>query len=100
MDEEKIPVKFRTTIILFAVFLVLLIVVLLFEYKGKGEKDEEEKLLALSSDDVRRYLSKKRTKHSPFRKMKKENGSSLNPWKQKLTSLRLTASLMISQTLK
>jgi len=41
--------KFKTTIILFAVFLALLAFVLLFEFKGKGDKDEEEKLLALRS---------------------------------------------------
>ena len=58
--------KFKTTIILFAVFLVLLTFVLLFEYKG--EKDEEEKLLALSSDDVQKIAFKKEAETFIFQK--------------------------------
>ncbi len=60
--------KFKTTIILFAVFLVLLAFVLLFEYKGQGEKDEEEKLLALSSDDVQKVTFKKEDETIIFQK--------------------------------
>ena len=60
--------KFKTTIILFAVFLVLLTFVLLFEYKGKGEKDEEEKLLALSSDDVQKITFKREDETITFQK--------------------------------
>lgn len=60
--------KFKTTIILFAVFLVLLTLVLLFEYKGKGEKDEEEKLLALSSDNVQKVTFKKEDETITFQK--------------------------------
>jgi len=59
LGKEKVPVKFKTTIILFGVFLVLLAFVLLFEYKGKGEEDEEEKLLAFSSDDIQKIAFKK-----------------------------------------
>jgi len=51
--------KFKTTIILFAAFLILLAFILLFEFKGKGEKDEEEKLVALSSDEVSKIIFKK-----------------------------------------
>jgi hypothetical protein len=68
LDEEKIPVKFKTTLILFAVFAVLLTVVLLFEYKGKGEEDEEEKLLALSPDDVQKVTFKKEDDTFTFQK--------------------------------
>jgi len=60
--------KFKTTIILFAVFIVLLAFVLLFEYKGMGEKDEEEKLLALSSDDVQKITLKKEDETITFQK--------------------------------
>jgi len=60
--------KFKTTIILLAAFLVLLAVVLFFEYKGKGEKDEEEKLLALSSDDVQKIAFKKEDGTFTFQK--------------------------------
>ncbi len=60
--------KFKTTIILFAIFLVLLAFVLLFEFKGKGEKDEEEKLLALSSDDVQKVTLKKENETIAFQK--------------------------------
>jgi len=60
--------KFKTTIILFAVFLVILAFVLFFEYKGKGEKDEEEKLLALSSEDVQKVTFKKEGETITFQK--------------------------------
>jgi len=60
--------KFKTTIILFAVFLALLAFVLLFEFKGKGEKDEEEKLLALSSNDVQKVTLKKEDETITFQK--------------------------------
>jgi len=60
--------KFKTTIILFAVFLVILAFVLFFEYKGKGEKDEEEKLLALSSEDVQKVTFKKEDETITFQK--------------------------------
>jgi len=60
--------KFKTTIILFAIFIVLLAFVLLFEYKGMGEKDEEEKLLALSSDDVEKITFKREDESISFQK--------------------------------
>ena len=60
--------KFKTTIILFTIFIVLLAFVLLFEYKGMGEKDEEEKLLALSSDDVQKVTFKKEDETIIFQK--------------------------------
>jgi uncharacterized protein YpmB len=68
LDEEKVLMKFKTTIILFAIFLVLLAFVLLFEFKGKGEKDEGEKLLALSSDDVQKMTLKKEDETITFQK--------------------------------
>jgi len=60
--------KFKTTIILFAVFIVLLAFVLFFEYKGMSEKDEGEKLLALSSDDVQKITFKKEDEIITFQK--------------------------------
>jgi len=60
--------KFKTTIILFGVFIVLLAFVLFFEYKGMGEKDEEEKLLALSSDDVEKITFKREDESISFQK--------------------------------
>ncbi|MFC2158830.1 DUF4340 domain-containing protein [Acidobacteriota bacterium] len=44
--------KFKTTAILFAVFVVLLAFVLLFDSKGTDEDDTSGKLVALSSEDV------------------------------------------------
>lgn len=49
--------KFKNTIVLFAVFLVLLVAVLLFESKGlknKGKKEKEAKLVDLAAADVRK----------------------------------------------
>jgi len=62
--------KFKTTLILFVVFAALLAFVLLFEeFKGGGEKDEEAKLVALSSDDVRKITLKRETDSITFEKM-------------------------------
>jgi len=55
-------VKFKTTLILTAVFAVLLAVVLLFESKGRKEtaaKEKEEKLVDLAAADVRKMDLKK-----------------------------------------
>ncbi len=60
--------KFKTTIILFAVFIVLLAFVLFFENKSMSEKDEGEKLLALSSDDVQKITFKKEYETITFQK--------------------------------
>ncbi len=60
--------KFKTTIILFAVFLVLLAFVLFFEFKGEGGKAEEEKLVVLSADDVQKVILKKEDETITFQK--------------------------------
>lgn len=60
--------KFKTTLILFAIFLALLAFVLFFEFKGKGEKEEEEKLVALSSGDVQKITFKKEDETIIFQK--------------------------------
>lgn len=63
--------KFKTTLILFASFLVLLAFVLFFESKGKKEKGAEEKLVNLSSDDVQKIVFKKEDGSITFQKDKK-----------------------------
>jgi hypothetical protein len=60
--------KFKTTLVLFAVFIILLAFILLFEFKGKGEEDEEAKLVALSSDDVTKIIFKKPDETLTFEK--------------------------------
>lgn len=62
--------KFKTTLILFVVFAALLAFVLLFEeFKGKGENDEEGKLVALSSDDVQKITLQRETDSITFEKV-------------------------------
>ena len=51
--------KFKTTIIFFVIFLVILAFVYFFETRGKSEEGEEEKLLSLLSGDVRKITFKK-----------------------------------------
>jgi len=63
--------KFRTTIILFAIFAVLLAFVLLFEFKGKSEKKIEEKLVNLSSDDVQKITFQREDGTISFKKDEK-----------------------------
>jgi hypothetical protein len=50
--------KFRTTLVLLAAFVVLLAAVYFFELKNPGEKDTQGKLVSLSSDDVERIVFK------------------------------------------
>lgn len=63
--------KFKTTIILFAIFLALLAFVFLFESKKKERKGKEENLVDLSSDDVERILFKKEDETIGFKKDEK-----------------------------
>ena len=51
--------KFRTTLILFAVFLFLIAVVFLLDFMTRSKSDEEEKLIGFSSDDVQKITFKK-----------------------------------------
>jgi len=61
--------KFKTTLILFAVFSVLLALVLLFEeFKGGGKESDEDKLVSLSSDDVQKIMLKRNGEIITFQK--------------------------------
>lgn len=61
--------KFKKTIFLFVAFVVLLAFVLLFEeFKGKGGKEEGDKLVALSSDDVQKISLKREEETITFEK--------------------------------
>lgn len=64
--------KFKTTLILFAIFLVLLAFIFFFEFKGKGEEETEEKLVDLSSDDVQKIVFKKEDEIITFQKNEEE----------------------------
>jgi hypothetical protein len=63
--------KFKTTIILFALFLVLLGAVLFFESREKGKKEKEEKLVSLPSDSVQKISFKKEDGTMTFQKDEK-----------------------------
>lgn len=66
--------KFKTTLILFVVFAALLAFVLLFEeFKGGGEKDDEGKLVALSSDDVQKITLQRETDSITFEKVEEDD---------------------------
>ncbi len=60
--------KFRTTLVLMAAFLALLAFVLLFESRSRGKKAAEDKLVDLSSDDVRKISLKKEDETIIFKK--------------------------------
>jgi hypothetical protein len=63
--------KFKTTIILFVLFLALLAAVLLFESREKGRKEKEEKLVSLPSDSVQKISFKKEEGMMTFQKDEK-----------------------------
>lgn len=44
--------KFKTTIILFGIFILLFAAVYFFEFRNQGDKSTEDKLISLASDDV------------------------------------------------
>jgi len=60
--------KFKTTIILMAVFVALLAFVLFFESKSKGKKEGEEKLVDLPSADIEKIALKKEDGTITFKK--------------------------------
>jgi len=60
--------KFKTTLIIFAIFIVLLALVYFFEIKDKGEEETELKLVDLSSDDVQKIIFKKEDETIAFKK--------------------------------
>lgn len=60
--------KYKTTLIIFVVFAVLLAFVLIFENISKGKKEGEEKLVDLSSDDVQKISLKKEDETLIFEK--------------------------------
>lgn len=59
--------KIKTTLILFAVFLGLLVFIYFFEIKGKGE-EETEKLVDLSSDQIQKIVFKTKDETITFSK--------------------------------
>jgi hypothetical protein len=66
--------KFKKTIILFIAFAALLAFVILFEeFKGKSGEDEEEKLVALSSDNVQKITLKREDEIITFEKSQDED---------------------------
>ncbi len=63
--------KFKTTLILFVLFLVLLAAVLLFESREKGRKEKEEKLVSLPAESVQKISFKKEDGVMTFQKDEK-----------------------------
>ena len=60
--------KFKTTIILFVIFLVLMAYIFLFESKSKNDEHAKEKLVALSSESVQKIIYKKEDETLEFQK--------------------------------
>ncbi|MGB8951736.1 MAG: DUF4340 domain-containing protein [Candidatus Aminicenantales bacterium] len=72
--------KFRTTVILLAVFAALLTFVLIFEKKGKEKENAlEEKWLALNSEDVEKITFKKEAETLTFKKDEKGDWRIIEP---------------------
>jgi len=63
--------KFKTTLILFAVFLILIAVALFLDFIKKSKSDEEERLISLSADDVQKIIFKKEEGTISFQKDEK-----------------------------
>jgi len=78
--------KFKTTVILVAVFAALLAFILLFESKSKGKKDEEKKLVDLASADVEKMSLKKEDETIAFKKDEKGDWLIIEPLEAKADS--------------
>ncbi len=63
--------KFRTTLIILAVFLILLAFVLFFESRNKGKTEEGGKLVSLPSADIQKISFKKEGETLTFQKDEK-----------------------------
>lgn len=75
--------KFKTTIIFFVIFLVILAFVYFFETRGKSEEGKEEKLLSLLSSDVRKITFKNEDETLTFQKNEKGDWLISEPIKAK-----------------
>ena len=64
--------KFKTTIILAGILIILLAFVFLFESKDEERKDEEGKLVFLSSDDIQKIALQREDKTISFEKTEKD----------------------------
>jgi hypothetical protein len=51
--------RFKTTLILFTIFVVLLVLVYFLEFRAKSQEDTGDKLVDLSSEDVQKIILKK-----------------------------------------
>ncbi len=60
--------KFKTTLILLVIFIVLLATVYFFELRGPGQGDSGDKLVSLSSEDVEKIVFKPDGKTIEFRR--------------------------------
>lgn len=63
--------KIKTTLILLAIFIALLVFVIFFQSKIEKERGKEEKLVELSSDDVQKITFKKEDEPISFQKDEK-----------------------------
>ncbi len=82
--------KFKTTIILMAVFAVLLAFVLLFESKSKGKKEEEKGLVDIPSADVEKIALKNEKGAISFKKDDKGEWLIIEPLEAKADSYEVT----------
>lgn len=60
--------KFKTTIILFVIFFVLMAYIFLFESKSKNDEHAKEKLVALSSESIQKIIYKNEDETLEFQK--------------------------------
>lgn len=71
--------KFKTTLILFVSFIVLLAFILLFDFSNEDKEDTEDKLIDLSSDDIEKIIFKKEDEAMTFEKDSEGNWLIIQP---------------------
>lgn len=64
--------KFRTTLILFVIFILLLAAVYFFEFRDRSEENGEDKLVSVASDDINKIIFRKDEQTIQFHREEEE----------------------------
>jgi hypothetical protein len=72
MGKEAVSMKFKSTLILLGIFILLFAAVYFFEFRNQGEQDTEDKLISIESENVEKIIFKKEAQTIQFQKVEEE----------------------------
>jgi hypothetical protein len=56
MGKEAIPMRFKSTLILFGIFILLFAALYFFEFRNQGEKNKEDTLVSIDPEDIEKLV--------------------------------------------